>query len=122
MNGGDDGFSATGNLAALLKLTVDGGAGNDTVLGGNGAVVDDLAGTDVTNVQADLAASGGGEDGAPDSVVVNGTNADDVLIVTGAGPNAQLAGLSALVSGHRRVDPAHPERRGRCSTPPGTAG
>ena len=37
MNGGNDSFSATGNLAALIKLTVDGGAGDDTILGGNGA-------------------------------------------------------------------------------------
>ena len=36
-NGGDDTFSATGNLAALIRLTVDGGAGNDTILGSNGA-------------------------------------------------------------------------------------
>jgi Ca2+-binding RTX toxin-like protein len=36
MNGGDDFFSATGNLAALIKITVDGGAGNDTILGSNG--------------------------------------------------------------------------------------
>ncbi len=35
-NGGDDSFSATGNLAALIKITVDGGAGNDTILGSNG--------------------------------------------------------------------------------------
>src|SRR5688572_22711798 len=38
-NGGDDSFSATGNLAALIKVTVDGGIGNDTVLGSNGADV-----------------------------------------------------------------------------------
>jgi len=36
-NGGDDTFSATGNLAALIQITVDGGAGNDTILGSNGA-------------------------------------------------------------------------------------
>ena len=36
MNGGDDQFSATGNLAALIQITVDGGAGNDTILGSNG--------------------------------------------------------------------------------------
>jgi Ca2+-binding RTX toxin-like protein len=199
MNGGDDRFSATGNLAALIKLTVDGGAGNDTILGSNGAdvllggsgndfsdgnqgndvallgagndtfhwdpgdgndtvegqdgtdtmlfngssvnekmavsangqrvrftrdvasivmdlndiesivaktlggtdnlVVDDLSGTDVIRVTADLAASGGGgDDGAPDNVVVNATNADDAVTVTGAGPNAQVAGLAARVS------------------------
>src|SRR4051795_8074924 len=39
MNGGDDAFSAAGNLAALIRITVDGGAGNDTILGGNGADV-----------------------------------------------------------------------------------
>ena len=198
MNGGDDAFSASGNLAALIKLTVDGGAGNDTILGSNGAdvvlggdgndfvdgnqgddvaflgagddtfqwdpgdgndtvegqagtdtmlfngsnvnermdvsangqrvrftrdvasivmdlddvesivartlggtdnlAVGDLSGTDVTNVQADLASSSGGDDGAADNVVVNGTNADDAVTVTGAGPSARVAGLSALVS------------------------
>jgi Ca2+-binding RTX toxin-like protein len=35
-NGGDDRFSATGNLAALIAITVDGGAGDDTILGSNG--------------------------------------------------------------------------------------
>jgi Ca2+-binding RTX toxin-like protein len=37
MNGGDDRFSATGNLAALIGVTVDGGTGNDVILGSNGA-------------------------------------------------------------------------------------
>ncbi len=36
MNGGNDSFSATGDLASLIKITVDGGAGNDTILGSNG--------------------------------------------------------------------------------------
>jgi Ca2+-binding RTX toxin-like protein len=44
MNGGDDTFSATGNLAALIKITVDGGAGDDTILGSNG--IDLLLGGD----------------------------------------------------------------------------
>src|SRR5215218_5773394 len=43
-NGGDDHFSATGNLAALIQITVDGGPGNDTILGSNGA--DNLFGGD----------------------------------------------------------------------------
>jgi Ca2+-binding RTX toxin-like protein len=43
-NGGDDSFSATGNLAALIQITVDGGAGNDTILGSNG--IDLLSGGD----------------------------------------------------------------------------
>jgi Ca2+-binding RTX toxin-like protein len=197
-NGGDDRFSASGNLAALIQITVDGGAGDDTLLGSNGddvllggadydfidgnqgddvallgagddtfqwepgdgsdvvegqggtdtmlfngsnvnenmevsangqrvrffrnvanitmdlndvesivaktfggtdnVVVNDLSGTDVTNVVADLAAIGGGDDGQPDSVGVNATNDDDVVTVTGAGPDVQVGGLSALVS------------------------
>src|SRR5829696_494101 len=35
-NGGDDQFSATGNLATLIAVTVDGGTGLDTILGSNG--------------------------------------------------------------------------------------
>jgi Ca2+-binding RTX toxin-like protein len=38
-NGGDDRFSATGNLAALVALTIDGGTGVDNLLGSNGADV-----------------------------------------------------------------------------------
>jgi Ca2+-binding RTX toxin-like protein len=35
-NGGNDSFSCTGNLAALIQITADGGAGDDTLLGSNG--------------------------------------------------------------------------------------
>jgi Ca2+-binding RTX toxin-like protein len=193
-NGGDDQFSATGNLAALIKITVDGGTGNDTLLGSNGVdfllggdgndfvdgnqgndtallgagddtfqwdpgdgsdvvegqdgadamtfngsninermevsanggrvrftrdianivmdlndvetvdakslggadllTVNDLSGTDVTNVVDDL----GGNDGAADNVVVNGTNGDDAVLVSGDAAGVQVAGLSSLVS------------------------
>ena len=43
-NGGNDSFSCTGNLAALIKITADGGAGDDTLLGSNG--IDLLLGGD----------------------------------------------------------------------------
>jgi Ca2+-binding RTX toxin-like protein len=197
-NGGNDSFSATGNLAALIAIAVDGGPGNDTLRGGNGAdlllggdgndfvdgnqgndtgllgagddtfqwdpgdgndtvegqdgadtllfnganiaenfdlsangtrlrftrnvgnivmdtndvetirvnalggadlvTVNDLAGTDVVTVLADLAAAGAENDFAADNVVVNASNGDDVAIVDGAGANAQVVGLAALVS------------------------
>ena len=197
-NGGDDSFSATGNLAALIAITVDGGTGNDTLLGSNGVdlllggdgndfvdgqqgndtallgagddafqwdpgdgndviegqdgtdtmpfnganiaenmevsanggrvrftrnianivmdlndverivaktlggadnlVVNDLSGTDVNSVLADLAPVGGGDDLAADNVIVNATNGDDVVSVSGTGPNAQVNGLAARVS------------------------
>ena len=197
-NGGDDSFSATGNLAALIKITADGGTGNDNLLGSNGAdvllggdgndfadgqqgddvaflgagndtfqwdpgdandviegqdgtdamrfngsninermqasangnrvrftrdvanivmdlndvesivanalggadllTVDDLSGTDVTNVAANLAATGGGDDAAADNVVVNATNGDDAVTVAGTGPSAEVTGLPARVA------------------------
>src|SRR5439155_13094873 len=65
MNGGDDGFSASGNLAALIQITVDGGAGNDAILGSNGA--DLLLGGDGNdfidgNQGNDVALLGAGDD------------------------------------------------------------
>src|SRR3954454_18449018 len=192
-NGGDDKFSATGNLAALIKLTIDGGLGNDTLLGSNGndtilggdgndfvdgqqgndtaflgtgndtfqwdpgdgsdtvegqdgadkmafnganiaenmdvsanggrvrftrniaaivmdlndvesidvkalggadnLVVNDVSGTDLTNVSADLNATGGGDDASADNVITTATNGADVVTVSGSGPSAQVNGL-----------------------------
>jgi Ca2+-binding RTX toxin-like protein len=197
-NGGDDRFSATGNLAALIAITADGGTGNDTLLGSNGVdillggdgndfvdgqqgndigfmgagddtfqwdpgdgndtiegqdgrdtmlfnganiaenmevsanggrvrftrnianivmdlndvenidtktlggadvfTVGDVSGTDLINVAPDLAASGGGDDAAADNVIVNATNGDDVVTVTGSAGSAQVSGLAARVS------------------------
>jgi Ca2+-binding RTX toxin-like protein len=64
-NGGNDSFSATGNLAALIKITVDGGAADDTILGSNG--IDTLLGGDgidfVDGQQGnDIALLGAGDD------------------------------------------------------------
>ena len=39
LGGGDDRFTATGNVGALVQLTVDGGAGHDVIGGGNGTDV-----------------------------------------------------------------------------------
>jgi Ca2+-binding RTX toxin-like protein len=197
-NGGDDSYSATGNLAALIDVTVDGGAGNDTILGGNGAdtllggdgndsvdgnqgndfallgagddsfqwdpgdgsdtvegqdgrdtlafnganiaenidvsangsrvrlfrnvaaitmdlndvesivartiggadnvVVNDLSGTDVDDVVANVAANGGGDDGQPDNVIANATTGADVVSVSGNGTDVQAIGLPARVT------------------------
>ena len=196
-NGGDDTYSATGNLAALIGITVDGGAGADTILGSNGAdmllggdgndfvdgqqgndtaflgagddefqwdpgdgsdvvegqsgsdamtfnganisermevsanggrvrftrdvagivmdlddveaidartlggadivIVNDMSGTDITRVAANLAASGGGDDATADNVIVHGTNGDDVVSVTGSGTSTTVSGLAARV-------------------------
>ena len=198
-NGGDDSFSATGNLAALIEITVDGGAGNDTLLGSNGidvllggdgndvvdgqqgndvaflgwgddvfqwdpgdgsdtvegqdgadtmvfngsavgeileasangqrlrftrnvgsivmdldgvekvdvnalggpdtVVVGDLSGTDVSEIDPNLAGTIGGTagDAQPDTVIVDGTNGNDVVDVFGSGTSVAVVGLPAQV-------------------------
>jgi Ca2+-binding RTX toxin-like protein len=196
-NGGQDSFTATGNLATLIKITVDGGAANDTIIGSNGAdlliggdgndfvdgnqgndvaqlgadddtfqwdpgdgsdivegqagndtmlfngsgiaeimdvsangtrvrftrdigsivmdvnevefitarmlggvdklTVNDLSGTGLLNVTADLRVAGG-EDGSADNVVVNATGADDVATVVGDATGLQVDGLPAQIS------------------------
>ena len=49
-NGGNDVISTNGDLAALIRLTIDGGAGEDTISGGTGADV--LRGGDGNDVLA----------------------------------------------------------------------
>ena len=96
-NGGRVRF--TRDVAAITMDLNDVESIDAKLLGGADTLtVNDLSGTDVTNVASDLAATGGGDDAAADNVIVNGTNGDDVAIITGAGTNAQVSGLSAAVS------------------------
>src|SRR5262245_20529140 len=70
-------------------------------LGGSDSVtVNDLTGTDVTQVAIHLAGTPGGTtgDGAADTVTVNGTNGNDVVGILGAGTSIAVAGLQAVVS------------------------
>jgi Ca2+-binding RTX toxin-like protein len=92
-NGGDDVVSASGNLAALIKLTIDGGAGNDTINGGNGA--DRLLGGDGDdfidgNQGNDVAFLGAGDDDfqwdpGDGSDVVEGQDGIDTMLFNGSG-------------------------------------
>jgi Ca2+-binding RTX toxin-like protein len=91
-NGGDDKFSATGNLAALIAITVDGGAGNDTILGSNG--IDTLLGGDdndfVDGQQGnDIASLGAGDDvfqwdPGDGSDIVEGQDGTDRMLFNGS--------------------------------------
>ncbi len=65
--------------------------------GADNIVVNDLSGTDVTQVAIDLAATGGGDDGQPDTVIINATNGDDVILVTGDNNGVHVLGLSSTV-------------------------
>jgi Ca2+-binding RTX toxin-like protein len=66
--------------------------------GADRLTVNDLAGTGVARVDAGLAASGGGGDGAVDQVIVNGTGGDDFTAVTGGPGGVVVAQLPALVA------------------------
>src|SRR4029450_2031947 len=76
-------------------------------LGGQDAtVVNDLTGTDVTNVDIDLApAIGGGTgDGVADTVTVNGTNDPDNVAVAANGGVVDVTGLfTAIGISHSEV-------------------
>ena len=97
-NGGNDSFSATGNLAALIKVTVDGSAGDDTLLGTNGA---DLIlggdGNDFVDGQQgnDIALLGAGDDvfqwdPGDGSDVVEGQDGIDTLLFNGSAANERF--------------------------------
>jgi Ca2+-binding RTX toxin-like protein len=67
--------------------------------GADNIVVDDLSGTDMTEVNADLAGvPGGAGDGAADNVTVHGTNCDDVGLVFGDASGVAAIGLAAQVN------------------------
>ena len=97
-NGGDDSSSATGNLAALIGITVDGGAGNDTLLGSNG--IDILLGGDGTDFVDgqqgnDVAFLGAGDDTfqwdpGDGSDVIEGQDGSDSMTFNGSAANENM--------------------------------
>ena len=68
--------------------------------GADNIVVHDLSGTDVTEINLNLASTVGGTagDGQPDSVTVFGTTGDDVALVVGDANGASVLGLAAQVN------------------------
>ena len=68
-------------------------------LGGADTItVNDLTATDVTAVNVDLAATGGGGDGQVDNVIVNGTNGDDAVLAASDSSGVAVTGLAATVA------------------------
>jgi hypothetical protein len=71
---------------------------NFRALGGADLItVNDLTGTDLTDITTDLAASGGGGDTVADTVTVNGTDGVDAITVTGTAGHVDVTGLAAAV-------------------------
>lgn len=121
---GQDGFDTMlfngANVAEVVNLTANGGRMlftrnvanvimdcNDVervdfnALGGaDQIVVNDLSGTDVNDIRLDLGnpAGSGGGDGQADSIIVNGTNGDDVIVLAGDAAGTTVLGLAAQVS------------------------
>ncbi len=97
-NGGDDQSSATGNLAALIAMTVDGGTGNDTLLGSNGIdIILGGAGNDFVDGQQgnDVAFLGADNDTfqwdpGDGSDVVEGQDGTDDMRFNGSAANERM--------------------------------
>jgi Ca2+-binding RTX toxin-like protein len=91
-NGGDDSFAASGDLAPLIALDINGGDGNDRISGGNGSdTLTGGAGDDVVdgNQGADFTSLGDGNDtfvwdNGDGSDFVDGEAGQDSLVFNGA--------------------------------------
>jgi Ca2+-binding RTX toxin-like protein len=66
--------------------------------GADTITVNDMSGTDVSEVKLDLAAAGGGGDGQVDTIVVNATNGDDAISVSNNNGVVTVSGLAAAVT------------------------
>ncbi|HEX6723937.1 MAG TPA: calcium-binding protein [Gaiella sp.] len=105
--GGAEQFDLSANGHRLRFFRTQGAITMDTqgvervdvnALGGADTVtVNDLRGTDVSAVNVDLAGALGGAtgDGQPDRVVVNGTDRDDRIDVSGDASEVKVSGLAA---------------------------
>jgi Ca2+-binding RTX toxin-like protein len=78
------------NDVEVVDFNAFGGA--DTV------VVNDMTGTDLDQVNVALAATSGGGDAAADNVLLNGTNGNDVVTLTGGPTSLGTSGLAAALA------------------------
>ena len=96
---GDDTVAASGNLAALIALTIDGGEGNDNLGGGNGRdVLLAGAGNDAVDGQQgdDIALMGAGDDAftwdpGDGSDVIEGQDGRDRMLFNGSAASELFA-------------------------------
>ena len=79
------------DLAGVEEIDLNALGGADRL------TVNDLSGTDLTEVQTDLAGQTTVDDGAQDQVVVNGTDRSDVITASGEGGKVSVTGLAAIV-------------------------
>ena len=84
--------SVTMDLNDVEEVAFNALGGADTIR------VRDLSGTDVTNVAINLAAAGGGADNQPDTIIIDGTNGDDVIQLVSDGNGVTVLGLASTVT------------------------
>jgi Ca2+-binding RTX toxin-like protein len=85
--------SVTMDLDDVEQIDFQAKGGSDTI------TVNDMTGTDLAEVNIDLSATpGGGGDGAVDTIVINATSGDDVVIVAGDNGMLSVLGLSTQVN------------------------
>ena len=66
--------------------------------GADTIVVNDMSGTDLTELNINLAGSNGLGDGQADTIIINATNGDDVVLVVGDGGVVSVLGLATQVN------------------------
>jgi Ca2+-binding RTX toxin-like protein len=66
--------------------------------GADTIVINDLTGTDVAEINLNLAGTGGGGDAQPDTVIINATNGDDVIQVFADGNGVTVLGLGQRIN------------------------
>jgi Ca2+-binding RTX toxin-like protein len=95
------------NIASVVMDLNDVEGIDFNALGGtDNVVVHDLSGTDVTEININLALAGGAGDAAADSVTVFGTNDDDVALIAGDASGVSVLGLATQVNvtGHEAAN------------------
>jgi Ca2+-binding RTX toxin-like protein len=108
-SGGDENFDVAANgervrffrdLGNIVMDLDDIEAIDLNALGGaDTTTVNDVSGTDLVEVNINLAGPDGTTgDGAADTVIVNGTDGDDKVEITGSGTSAAVTGLQAVVN------------------------
>ena len=87
----------TRDVAAITWTSTASSTSHVRTLGGADTLtVNDLDGTDVKTVDANLSAFDGTPDATADTVVVNGTSRPDTVQVTRAGAQVSVTGLAVL--------------------------
>ena len=80
------------DLNDVESINFDALGGADTI------VVNDLTGTDVTEININLALANGAGDGAADIIIINATQGDDVALVVGDNGGVSILGLATQVN------------------------